>query len=118
MTTQKLTVITDDFILKESYVDPNGDTIWDIKDPKLDTNFVVHTSSTGTLFVKFFRGSYVSNKCSLNALREICKILLERNLNPSIRIYHKNKPLIALCCRIGFRPKKDIKNQYYLKKLK
>lgn len=118
MTTQRLTVKTDDFILKESYVDPQGNSIWDIKDPKHDTNFIVHTSTSGSLFVKFFKGVYVSNSCSLNALREICKILLERNLNPTIRIYYKNKALIGICTKIGFRKKKGVKNHYYLKKLK
>lgn len=118
MTAQNLTIKTDDFILKESYVDPTGNTIWDIKDPKRDTNFVVHTSSTGNLFVKFFKGNYVSNKCSLNALKEICRILVERNLDPTIRIHNKNKALIGICYKIGFKKKKGSGYQYYLKELK
>lgn len=118
MAAQKLTVQTDDFILKESYIDQSGNTVWDIKDPKHDTSFIVHASSTGSLFVKFFKGNYVSNACSLNSLRELCKILVERNLEPTIRIPNTNKKLIGMCYKIGFKKKKGSGYQYYLKQLK
>ena len=119
MKERKLIIIeTEDYILRECIVDSNGDTTWDVKDTKTGNSFVVHSFSSGKLYITFFKRCHVTRNCSLNALRKICEILLERNLNPTINIYYKNTDLIKLCCVIGFRKDKNVKHLYYLKNLK
>jgi len=109
---------TEDYILRESIVDSNGDTTWDIKDTKTGNSFVVHSSSFGKLYITFFKNCHITRNCSFNAIKKICEILLERNLKPTINIYYKNTELIKLCCAIGFRKNKKVKHLYYLKNLK
>lgn len=106
------------YTLKESYIDSFGDTIWVITEPNTKNVFHVHTSSTGKLYISFFKGIKICRTCSQEAIRKICEILLERGLNPTINIHYTNQNLIKLCCKIGFRKNKKIKQQYYLKTLK
>lgn len=119
MVERKLIAIEDeDFILKEVIVESNGDTVWDVKDKCSQNSFIVHSSSVGKLYITFFKNCYINTNCSFNAIKKICEILLERNLKPTINIHYTNESLIKLCCAIGFRKDKKVKNQYYLKKIK
>ena len=115
---KRIIVKDENYILKELYTDSDGDTVWDIEDPKKQNNFVVHSSASGKLYITFFKRLNITDKCSLNAIKKICEILLERGLNPTINIYYKNTSLIALCKKIGFRKTKNVKREYYLKNLK
>ena len=111
-------VIKDEFfILEEAYVDSSGHTIWNITDTQTNKSLVVHTSNSGTLFIKFFKHHPITKNCSLLSITKICEILLERNLKPSINIHYTNTALILLCKKIGFRKVKDVKHLYRLKKL-
>lgn len=114
-----LSIEDKNFILNEVLIETDGDTLWNIKDPKQDKDayFVVHTDRTGRLYVTFFKRHYVSNNCSLYGISKICEILLERNLKPTIKIHYTNKSLITLCYKVGFRKYKNVKHLYYLKKL-
>lgn len=109
---------TENYILTESIVDSNGDTTWDIKDPKTCNSFVVHSFSSGKMYITFFKRCHITSSCSFNALKKICEIMLERDLKPTINIYYKNTQLIKLCCALGFRKDKRVKHLYYLKSLK
>lgn len=108
----------ENFSLKELYIDSDGDTIWEITNPRNNKKFIVHSTAFGKMYITFFKGEMVSTKCAKEALRQLCEILIERNLNPHINIYYKNTSLIKLCCSIGFRKTPGIKHTYYLKKLK
>lgn len=106
------------YTLKESYTDSSGDTIWIITEPNTKNVFHVHTSSSGKLYLSFFKGIRISSICAQAAIKKICEILLEQGLNPTINIHYTNQNLIKLCCQIGFRKNRKIKHQYYLKTLK
>ena len=91
MERRKLIIIKDaNYTLKETYIDTDEDTIWEVTDPKNENTFMVHSSNKGELYITFFKKSYISSKCSINSVKKICEILLERNLTPSIHIHPKN----------------------------
>lgn len=113
-----LTIEDENFILKEEIVDLNGDTVWSVKDKSSQNSFIVHSSYLGKLYITFFKNCYIDTNCSFNAIKKICEILLERNLKPTINICYTNIHLIKLCCAIGFRKNKKVKNLYYLRNLK
>lgn len=115
---EPILIKTDTYILKETYIDAQGDTVWEIKDPKNNNIFFIHSSPLGQLYINFFKGNYISTNCSLNAIKKLCEILLSRQLHPTIKIYYTNESLIRLCCSVGFRKDKKVKHQYYLKNLK
>lgn len=111
-------IVDDNYILREALVDSSGDIVWEITDPKTKHSFVVHSSTSGKIYINFFKGHEITPSCSYNSLKKLCEILLKRNLTPTINIHYTNTGLIALCTKIGFRKLKNVKHQYYLKSLK
>ena len=119
MSKRKLITVKDkNYLLKETIVENDGSIVWHVTDPKTKNYFIVHTNSIGRLYISFFKGCRISRECSLHAIRKICDILLKRSLKPTIKISCKNEALIVLCKRVGFRKVNDVRDLYYLKKLK
>ena len=118
LTRTPIVIKENNYILKESYTDSFGDTIWIITEPDTQNVFHVHTSSNGKLYISFFKGIKISKACSHESIRKICEILLEQGLYPTINIHYTNQSLINLCCKIGFRKNRKLKHQYYLKTLR
>lgn len=110
---------TEKFILKEEYVDSDGESVWSITNPKSRNNlFYVHCQFSGSLYISFLKGIHCNYDFVLVALRELCKILLNQYSILTINIYHKNKALISLCRKVGFRKQRNVKHLYYLKSVK
>ncbi len=110
-------IVDDNYILKENHVDSVGDTVWEIIDPQTGNTFLVHSFTSGKLYIHFFKRCKISDRCALDSLRKICEILMQKNLNPTITISDSNTSLICLCKKIGFK-KSTIRHTYYLKNLK
>ena len=108
---------TDQYTIKESLLDSDGETVWEVRDPKNNNYFLVHTNSLGHMYITFFKKKYISNECSQLGIKEICKILLERGLNLTINIYYTNVSLIILLRKIGFKKFRNVKHLYYLETL-
>ena len=110
------TITGERYILRKIIVDSDNDTTWDVKDPKTNGLFTVHSTHDGKIFVKFFKDVHVSWACSYNAMRKICEIMVESGLQPMIRI-HNNELLSNLFLAIGFRRDAG-RHVYYLKHLR
>ncbi len=110
---------TEKFILKEAFVDSDGESVWCITNLQNKNDlFYVHCYFSGSLYISFLKGIHCNYNFALASLRELCKILLEQYAILTINIYYTNKFLIGLCRKIGFRKQHNVRHLYYLKSVK
>lgn len=106
---------TNNFILTQELVESDGESTWLVTEPKSNEMFYIHVLTNNRLNIKIFNETRFSSDAS-EAITALCFFLIdETQINPTINIYYKNKHLILLCVKAGFRKKKNIKHLYIFK---
>lgn len=105
---------SNNFILTQSIIDPNGDSTWTVREKKhFNRIFYIHVFSKNQLNIKLYH--HIKN--ADEAISLLCDTLqVENDIAPRINIHYTNKALITVCCKAGFRKKKNIKHLYIYKK--
>ena len=83
------------FILREGYVSPDGETIWNAKEKSTDGMFYIHVFNNGYISFKFYKENHVQRPHE--AIRALCNYLVEeKQVIPKIRFKEANKKLITV----------------------